>query len=269
MGEHDSSHGLKTTAISLEIVEHILECEGATMSELAEITGHAKSTVHSHLKTLAEFGYVVNIDNRYQLGAKFCHLGDYVRTNKEYYRVAQEVVEWLDHESTMEADFAVEEHGRIVSLYGDLDFSNSTRFLIDGSPFHVHTTASGKAIIAEYPESRVRDIIDRWGLPGSTDESITTEEELFAELERVREQGFGENMGEAIDGFWAVGKAVKSPRGGVYGSLNLSGPAYVVDDETRATQVELLDEAVDRFERGMNEMYQSRSQTDGGESSWD
>ena len=264
MGEHDSSRGLKTTAISLELVEEILEREGATMKELAESTGLAKSTVHSHLRTLAAFGYVVNTDNRYHLGAKFCHLGDYVRTRKEYYRVAQETVAWLNQESTMEADFAVEEHGRIVSLYGDLEFANSTRFLIDGSPFHVHTTASGKVIVAEYPESRVREIIDRWGLPASTDESITTEEELFAELERVREQGYGENMGEAIEGFWAVGKVVKSPRGAVYGSLNLSGPTYAVDEETRATQVELLDKAVERFEQGIKEMYQTRSQTDGG-----
>ncbi|WP_049917774.1 IclR family transcriptional regulator [Haloferax denitrificans] len=259
MNRHDPSGVLKTTAASLALVDHILELEGATMSELVEATDLAKSTVHAHLKTLAEYGYVVNVDNEYQLGAKFCHLGDYVRTRKDYYRVAQETVSWLDSESSMDADFAVEEHGRIVSLYGDLEFANSPRFLIDGSPFHVHTTCSGKAIIAEYPETRVRDIIDRWGLPAATDDSITTEEELFAELATVRERGYAENSGEAVEGFWAIGKAVKSPRGEVYGSLNLSGPAYVVDEETRATQVELLERAAERFEQGVAELYQTQA----------
>ncbi|WP_435335796.1 IclR family transcriptional regulator [Haloarchaeobius sp. TZWWS8] len=258
MGEHDATRGLKTTAISLELVDHILELEGATMTELTEVTGLAKSTVHTHLSTLAEYGYVVNVDNQYQLGAKFAHLGDYVRTRKAYYRIATETVSWLGNESSMEADFAVEEHGRMVSLYGDLEFANSPRFLIDGSPFHVHTTASGKAIVAEYPDSRVREIIDRWGLPASTENSITSEDELFEELERVRELGYGENNGEAIDGFWAVGKAVKSPRGEVYGSLNLSGPAYAVDEETKATQVELLEQGAERFEQGIAELYQTR-----------
>ncbi|WP_267643398.1 IclR family transcriptional regulator [Haloarchaeobius amylolyticus] len=256
MGERDTGHGLKTTAASLELVETILELEGATMTELVDATGLAKSTVHSHLTTLAEYGYVVNRDNRYHLGSKFCHLGDYVRTRKDYYRIAQETIAWLDEESSMEPDFTVEEHGRIVSLYGDLVFANSPRFLIDGSPFHVHTTASGKAIIAEYPESRVREIIDRWGLPAPTDRTITTEAELFEELEQVREQGYGEANSEAIEGFWAVGKAVKSPRGEVLGSLNLSGPAYAVDEDTKATQVELLEQGVERFERGLVEMYQ-------------
>ncbi|WP_254546671.1 IclR family transcriptional regulator [Halomarina pelagica] len=260
----DPSPGLRTTAISLQLVDHILELEGASLAELAEVSGLAKSTVHSHLTTLAAYGYVVNEDNRYHLGAKFCHLGDYVRTRKEYYRIAEEAVSRLAAESTLDADFTVEEHGRVVSLYGNLDFANSPRFLIDGSPFHVHTTASGKAIVAQYDEERVREIVDRWGLPAATEHSITTRAELFAELERVREQGYAENREEAIGGLWAVGKAVTSPRGEVYGSLNLSGPAYAVDEETKAVQVELLERAVESFEREIREMYRAPSATDEG-----
>jgi DNA-binding IclR family transcriptional regulator len=257
--ETDGTQVLRTTAVSLRIVDHILELGGASLSELVEATGLAKSTVHSHLTTLASYGYVVNENNRYHLGAKFCHLGDYVRTGKEYHRIAEEVIARLGEESTMEADFAVEEHGRVVSLYGNLDFSNIPRFLIDGSPFHVHTTASGKAIIAEYDADRVREIIDRWGLPAATEHSITTEEELFEELERVREQGYAENRGEAIEGFWAMGKAVKSPRGDVYGSVNLSGPAYLVDSEVRETQADLLARAVETFESEVEQLYQPPS----------
>jgi DNA-binding IclR family transcriptional regulator len=256
---------LQTTAVSLQIVDHILELGGASLAELVETTGLARSTVHSHLSTLGAYGYVVNEDNRYHLGAKFCHLGDYVRTRKEYHRIAEEAIARLAEESTMEVDFAVEEHGRIISLYGNLDFANIPRFLIDGSPFHVHTTASGKAIIAHYDEERVRSIIERWGLPAATDRSITTEADLFAELERVREQGFAENRGEAIEGFWAVGKAVKSPRGEVYGSLNLSGPEYLVDEDTRATQVELLTRVVEEFEREAASLYRTSSTVDADE----
>lgn len=266
MNEPESGQVLQTTAASLQIVDHVLELEGATLSELVEATGLAKSTVHSHLQTLAAYGYVVNEDNRYHLGAKFCHLGDYVRTRTEYHRVAEEVVAELAAESTMDVDFAVEEHGRIISLYGDLEFANSPRFLIDGRPFHVHTTASGKAIVAEYDDERVRSIVDRWGLPAATDHSITSEAELFDELERVREQGYAENREESIEGFWAVGKAVKSPRGKVYGSLNLSGPSYLVDDETRATQIELLERAASSFEAKIGEMYRTASEKSDDES---
>ncbi|MFC6723794.1 IclR family transcriptional regulator [Halobium palmae] len=259
----DSGRVLQTTSVSLRLVDHILELDGASLAELVERSDLARSTVHSHLATLAEHGYVVSEDNRYHLGAKFCHLGDYVRRRKTYHRIGEETVARLASETSMDADFAVEEHGRVVSLYGDLDFAHSTRFLIDGSPFHVHTTASGKAIIAEYDDARVRSIVDRWGLPAATDRSITSEEALFEELERVRDRGFAESDGEAIEGLWAVGIPVASPRGGVLGSLNLSGPSYAVDEEKRAAQVELLERAVESFERGVRELYRSPSTGDG------
>lgn len=262
MKERDTGRVLQTTALSLQLVEHILELEGASLAELAEASGLAKSTVHSHLNTLARYGYVVSEDNRYRLGAKFCHLGDYVRTRKEYRRIAEEAVAHLSQESALEADFAVEENGRIVSLYGNLDFTNFPQFLVDGSPFHIHTTASGKAIVAEFPRQRVREIVDQWGLPASTDRSISTEEELFDELQRVRERGYAETDGEAIEGLWAVGKAVKSPRGEVYGSLNLSGPSYAIDDDTKAAQVELLNKAAATFEKEVSEMYGAPSSGD-------
>lgn len=260
MNDRTGTEGLQTTAISLELIDTILNLKNPTLRELSEETSLAKSTVHSHLTTLSNYGYVVKRDNSYHLGAKFCHLADYIRTRKEYYRVAREVISWLGDESHLEVDFSVEENGRIVSLYGDLDFANSPEFLVDGGPYHVHTTASGKAIIAEYPKPRVREIIDQWGLPAATDDSITTEEELFEELETVREQGFAVNDNESIEGFWAIGKVVKSPRGEAYGTINLSGPTYVVDAETKSTQLELLKEAVERFETRIAEQYQTLSE---------
>lgn len=267
MNEGPDPNGLTTTSTSLQLIDHILELDGPTLGDLAEATGLAKSTVHSHLTTLSQYGYVVKHANAYQLGAKFCHLGDYIRTRKEYYRVARETISWLTDESPLEVDFSVEENGRIVSLYGDLDFADSPQFLVDGNPYHVHTTASGKAIIAEYPDSRVQEIIDQWGLPAATDHSITSEAALFEELERVREQGYAINRNESIDGFWAIGKVVKSPRGEVYGTINLSGPTYVVDEETKSTQLELLEEAVDRFETGVAEHYETLAgSTDTGDS---
>lgn len=266
MNDGTRTEGLKTTSISLEIVDRILELDTPTLGQVAEETGLAKSTVHSHLTTLARYGYVIKQDNSYHLGAKFCHLADYIRTRKEYYRDARETITWLTGESPLEVDFAVEENGRIVSMYGDLDFADSPQFLVDGNPYHVHTTASGKAIIAEYPDSRIREIIDRWGLPAATDESITSEAALFEELEQVREQGYAINDNESIEGFWAIGKVVKSPRGTVYGSINLSGPTYVIDEETKSAQLELLEEAVDRFEAGVATHYETLSEESDRES---
>lgn len=250
-----TEQGLKTTAISLRLVELLVELEGASLAELAEEAELAKSTVHNHLTTLSQYGYVTREDNTYHIGLKLHHLGDYARKRNDVYGIAKELVPELADETQLEVDFTVEENGRTVSLYDESTYSDTPSFLVDGRLFHVHSTASGKAILAEYPDHRVRDIVDRWGLSPQTDQTLTSIDELFEELDRVRERGYATNYEEAIEGMWAVSKVVKTPRGGVCGSLNVCGPTYVYSEEREQSVVEALSQKIDAFEGRLADRY--------------
>ncbi|ELY54917.1 ArcR family transcription regulator [Natronococcus amylolyticus DSM 10524] len=244
---------LATTAASLQLLETLVQNDGATAADLTADLDLAHSTVHTHLNTLSEYGYVVREGNTYHAGGKFCHIGDYVRRRKPEYRIAGEIVADLAQQTKLEADFAVEENGRVISLHNELNFAESSHFLTDGRFFHVHSTASGKAMLAAYSEDKVRRIIERVGLPAETDRTTTDPEELLSELEEIRERGYATNNEEAIDGLWAVAKAVNTPLGGVCGSLNLSGPTYLSTEDMRQSAVETLEEQVERFETRIEE----------------
>lgn len=245
--------GLKTTEISLQLIELLVERNGATMGELAEATDLAKSTVHTHLHTLSQYGYVMRENNHYRVGLKLHHLGDFARKQNEVYDIAKRMVTELADETQLETDFTVEENGRTVSLYDVTNYSDTPSFLVDGRLFHMHNTASGKAILAEYPEHRVREIADQWGLPAETPQTITSEEELLAELEHVRERGYATNDEEAIEGLWAVSKVVKNPIGNVCGSLNVCGPTYLITEDRQQTVLNSLEAKVAKFERRIAE----------------
>ncbi|SEO21865.1 transcriptional regulator, IclR family [Halogranum amylolyticum] len=248
-----TENGLRTTEISLQLIEHLVETDGATLGEVAAETDFAKSTIHNHLQTLAQYGYVIRENNRYRIGLKFYHLGDYARKQNAVYDIAKRMVTELADETELETDFTVEENGRTVSLYDVTNYSDTPSFLVDGRLFHMHSTASGKAILAEYPEPRVDEILDQWGLPAETDRTITDRDELLADLERVRERGYALNDEEAIEGLWAVSKVVKDPIGRVCGSLNVCGPTYIHTDERERTIVTSLEEKVAEFERRIAE----------------
>jgi len=68
-----------------------------------------------------------------------------------------------------------------------------------GERGYAHCTALGKATCATLPEDRVRSILAAAGMPRFTDATITDVEAYFAELERVRADGYGlddaENQG--------------------------------------------------------------------------
>lgn len=240
---------LQTTDISLRLVELVTELGGATLAELADESGLAKSTVHNHLKTLAKYGYVTREGDTYHVGLKLYHLGDYARKRNEVYGIAKAVIPELADETQLEVDFTVEENGRVVSLYDESTYSNTPSYLIDSRLFYVHSTASGKAILSTYAESRVREILDRWGMPTQTDRTITSADEYLEELQDVRDRGYATNFGEAIEGMWAVSMPVSAADGETCGSINVCGPTYVYDESRERAVVEALSEKVDEFRR--------------------
>lgn len=104
----------------------------------------------------------------------------------------------------MDTDFTVEEHNRIISLCGNFDFANSPRFLVDGSPFHTHTTASEKVIIAHYDENQIQIVVNQWGVSSVTPYTITAEDELYAELIVSAGRGMPRWQRRLRDSGWSV-----------------------------------------------------------------
>lgn len=251
---------LQTTQISLQLLELVVELEGATLDELADKTELAKSTVHNHATTLQEFGYFIKEDNSYYPGLKLYHFGDFARKRNDLYRIAKSVVAELARETNLEVDFTIEENGRIVSLYDQSNYADTPSYLVDRRLFHVHCTASGKAILAEYSNHRVREIIDQWGLPAVTDRTITDVDEFLDELDRVRQQGYATNTNEAIEGMWAISKVIEMPNGDVAGSLNVCGPTYLHSEDRQRSALESLSQKVETFERRILEQRESDSE---------
>jgi len=103
--------------------------------------------------------------------------------------MAEDIVEQLAEQTEERAQFIVEEHGRGVYLHtatGNHAVQVNSRL---GRVKSLHNSASGKAILPQLPEERVEEIVDRWGLEASTENTITDYDELLAELELVRDRG--------------------------------------------------------------------------------
>jgi DNA-binding IclR family transcriptional regulator len=231
MGEKRPKRPVKSTQTLFRIVEALEAHDGARVTELANELGLAKSTVHQQLSTLLDLGYVTKEDGEYHVGLRFLYLGEYARTRKEAYQLAKPLVEELARETGERAQFLVEEGGRAVYLYieqGEHAVQTDRRI---GKQRYLHSSASGKAILANMHEEEVEEVIDTWGLPAETDDTITTPEGLFENLEEIRERGYSLNIGESIDGLRAIGVPVMYPDGSVLGSFSIAGPSYRLQGE--------------------------------------
>jgi len=218
---------LSTVERAFEMVHTLHDMEGARVSELASEMDMAPSTAYKYLTTLQQLGYLVKDGDEYQIGLKFLWPGTYARHCKEGYQFSIEKVKQIAEETGERAQFVVEENGRGIYLHTEA--SKSTAVQTDrraGISRHLHSSASGKAILAHLPETRIEEIIETNGLPAETEDTITNRGELYDELEKIRESEVAFNDEESVTGLRAVGVPVKETVDGfVLGSLSVSGPS--------------------------------------------
>ena len=217
---------IQTTETTLEIVAALHELDGARVEEVADHLDIASSTVHRHLATLADHGYVIKEGDIYHIGSRFLTMGGYAQTRKRAYNLARKTVEKVSNQTEERAQFLIEEHGERVYLETRTGKHAVETDAYLGKRGPLHCSAAGKAILAALPESRTREIIDQRGLEEVTENTITDRDELFEELDAIRERGVAFNREESTMGLNAVGTSVVTASGEVLGALSVSGPAH-------------------------------------------
>jgi len=234
MSQHDSGRVIQSVQTALNIVDHIRESDGSTVTELAERTGLTPGSVHTHLATLERAGYVVQNGRKYRLGPQFLTLGEHFRNHSELYQASKSRIEELAEGTGECAHLIIEHDGKLFALYERFGSEAVGVELHDRKreqPLnHLHCTAAGKSILAHLPDERIREIVDERGLPENTPKTITDRGELLEELERVRERGFAVADEEQMQGIRAVGAPVTDGEE-VAGAIALSGPASRLQGE--------------------------------------
>jgi DNA-binding IclR family transcriptional regulator len=233
----------------LSIVEYLEAAGSAGVTEIAADVGSSKSTVHNHLTTLRDDGYVINEDGQYRLGLRFLGLGESTRLQTDLYEIARPQVEQLVDGTDLVGNLAVEEQGKGYYLYrsrGSDDVRFSTRA---GETHDLHCSATGKSLLAHLPPERLESVVDSLDLQRYTDHTITDSAELLTELERVRDQGVAFDEEEYGRGLRCVGVPIFGVDDGVVGAISLSGPAAEMTGEWyRETLPERLRTAKNRIE---------------------
>lgn len=226
------SKRIKTTDTVFDIVESVMRLEDPTITDIAGDLGYSPSTVHGHLKTLEDRGYVVKKgDGVFELALRFLTLGADARREVEGYDIVQPRIDRLVEQTNERAQFMTVENGFGVYVYVRGSTRAAASYANIGKIRHLNTCASGKAILADLPRDRVNEIIEQNGLERLTSNSITDREVLYEELEHIRERGYAINREESVEGLVAIGAAIHQADGSVLGSISLSAPAHRMTDE--------------------------------------
>ncbi|MHB9287980.1 IclR family transcriptional regulator [Halobacteriales archaeon Cl-PHB] len=216
---------MKTVERAFALLEHLKEAEGDTLVGMTAEFDMAKSTIHRHLKTLEELGYVFEDEGLYHPSLQFLDFGEYTKGRKVGYEMAEQKVAELAEQTGECAQFHVAEHGVGVYVFQSTGANAVQTGPGIGKWSYLHTTSGGKAILAHLPAERVEHILDTRGLPERTSNTITDRSTLFDELEVIADRGYAVSREEAVVGLKAVGVPILTEPDEVLGALSVSGPS--------------------------------------------
>ena len=218
---------VQSVARALAIIDMIADSgpRGMNVTEMAERLGVAKSTALALARTLTASGYLRSVDPgpRYVLGLTLLRLGDLVGQQTSIAEVGLPVLRDLATTTGMTVRLAMNQNGYPVFVER-IDGSGSVRFHAPlGQREQPHATAAGKAILANLPDDEVAAILAESGMPRYTANTVTSPDDLRAELTRVRAIGFAVDDEEEAEGVFCVGAAIFDHQGHVVGALSVTG----------------------------------------------
>lgn len=231
------------------LVDVLAEWPESTAAELAELTGQPRSTVYRLLESLQLLGWVEHgsARGRFRLGMRLFRVGSTVAGRFDERRAAMPVMEQL-HELTGDSIFlAVRREFEAVCIERlDGNRVQSLALRVGGS-LPLHAGGVSRALLAFEPEELWSEYVRGCELDPFTPKTITSADALFANLRRIRRQGYAISDQDVTVGIAAVAAPVFDQRGRVTASLSISGVRDAVLGGERDAMVELVRDGAQRI----------------------
>ncbi|GAB1816889.1 IclR family transcriptional regulator [Herbidospora sp. RD11066] len=215
---------------ALAVLEAIAEHHRIT--DIAAATGVSKSTVHRILQSLVEWGFARTDGNGgYEPGPRILTLAGRVMSRFDPARQAAGALRSLHERTGFTTHFAIrsgDEAVYVEKLEGRRPYQMPSRV---GMSLRLHSTAIGKAVLAQLDDDEVRGIVARTQPIKLTPQTLTGEEELLTHLVAVRAVGYAIDDEENVPGIRCVGAAVFDHTGQVLGGISISTLAMDLEPE--------------------------------------
>ncbi|KKK36797.1 IclR family transcriptional regulator [Mesobacillus campisalis] len=215
------------------------------ITDISEKMHLHKSTVHSLLKTLQSQGYIEqNLDNgKYRLGMKLFERGNLVIRRLDLRTIAKKHLIDLSVKTQNTVHLVILD-GR-EGIYIDKVEGTSATVLYSriGRRIPLHSSAVGKALVANKTKRELQDLLKGYEYIQQTDKTITSEEAFIAELEAVKQNGFAIDKEENEPGITCVAVPIWDHSGTVIAAMSMSQHAAGVDQGKLDRTVEILKQA--------------------------
>jgi DNA-binding IclR family transcriptional regulator len=220
------------------------------------------SNVQRLLKALAKAGFLEQTDAtlRYMIGYRAFQVGNaFVAQNSLFSAVMPELY-WLADQDVTGFLGVLRDRSVVylatVQSEGPIAINHRP-----GSQTNLHSTAMGKALLAEMPDSEVRRLLGNAPLPRLTSRTKVTLGSLMSELASIRRLGYATSDEENRQGFFSAGAVVRDARGSVVAVVSGAVPTPTLKAQDRTRICRLVVEAANNASRKLGAAHIMRAST--------
>ncbi|MEW2623725.1 IclR family transcriptional regulator [Streptomyces sp. NPDC048106] len=230
----------------------ILQLEGgASVSQIAERLGVARSTAHRILAMLVYRDFAVQGEDRVYRAGPVLELASHSQSLVSRLRAAalphlQRVVDLLDETANL-----IVRTGDTVRFIASVECRQALRVgSREGMVFPAHRTTAGLLLLAELSDQELAEVYA--AEPSQERPSDRPDpDRLRAELRRMRRNGFAVNRGRSERGLVAVGVPVRDQDGTALAGLSVSLPSVRYDPHRLRSLVATLEAAAHALEQDL------------------
>jgi len=216
-----------------------------TVTEIAKKIDTNPSSLYPILHTLEKHGYLRRDDDKkYRLGLSLARKGSLVLEQLDLSSEAKVELEKLRDKTGKTVHLGYLNEIEVVYIDKVESTSGIRLYSSPGKTAPLHATALGKAILANVPESRLEKIFSKIELTPQTDKTITFQNELLKEIERVKERGYAIDDEEFEKGVRCIAAPIYRYDGKVDAAVSITGlSAQMKDDKIKDIASQVLQHA--------------------------
>lgn len=199
-----------------------------SLSELARQTGISKASVHRLAQELLEWGMLERSGLAYRLGMRAFELGSRVPRFRVLRDAVRPLMEGLHFSTKETVHLAVLDGLDVLYLEKVTGARQATRPSRIAGRMPLHSTATGKVLLAYGPPSLLDEVVDR-GLERVTPVTIVLPGVLAEQLRGVRERQYAVEQEETTAGYTSVAVPLFGSSGMVLAALSLTAPTFRAD----------------------------------------
>ena len=224
-GENAVPSSVQVLDRSLHLLSIVADNDGSTLTDLADHTGMAPSTVHRLLTSLANHGMLAHDpeSGEWTVGVRAFEIGNAFLRYRKLGSISRPFLKKLMDACGETANVAIEDEGDVVFI--SQIHAPMRAFFRPGRRGPIHASGIGKAILSTWSDTDIGQMLSGKTLAHFTDRTLDTLPALLKDIQQIRARGWSVDDEEHTLGMRCIAAPVFNEHGEAIAGISISGPA--------------------------------------------